>query len=373
MRRLRDIAINLSLVLGSVLAVLAVCEFVVFRFIWLASDAPALDFVDEVVRYAPGQQGVWRVTDEIAASYRINAQGWNSGVGDYVRERRGGTARVAVVGDSMVEAMQVASTDSFAEVLGRAMQERGPAEVFRFGMSGAPLSQYVHMVERVVLGYRPDWIVVLAIHNDFDESYRFVQGRYTSSFMKFRIEDGKVIGELPPTPWRPGQVLELVRRSATVRFFPYRWRVRPQTIVDLFLPRPAGVGEGHWAGNVEIDRVLAERREVEAASDHAVARLAALADRIGARLLLVMDGDRNAIYRGTTSRALDLNAILSEAAARRGVSFLDLHPVFAAHWASHHQRLNFNDDAHWNELGHSVVGYAIAERIRRLQQGSSIP
>ena len=69
MHRLRNTAINLSISLTSVLVFLALCEFVVFRCVWLASDAPQLDFVNGVIRYAPSQQGIWRVRDEIAASY----------------------------------------------------------------------------------------------------------------------------------------------------------------------------------------------------------------------------------------------------------------------------------------------------------------
>jgi hypothetical protein len=366
MPRFRDIAINLSLSLASVLVFLALCEFVVFRYIWLASDAPRLAYANEVVRYAPNQQGVWRLRNEIAAPYRINAQGWNNGAGEYIRDRHAGIARIAVVGDSYVEALQVAHDASFAEALGRALGESGArAEVYRFGMSGAPLSQYVHMVEREVVRYRPDWIVVSVVHNDFDESFRFVQGRYTSSFMKFRIEDGKVAGELPPTPWRQAWA-DTLRLTATARFFLYRWRVRPQPIIDLFLPRQGGAGESPWAGNVEISRVLATQRDVAAVADHAVARLAALAAAVDARLLMVMDGDRHAIYRGdAASPALALNRMLADATERHRAVFLDLHPVFAAHWTARHQRFDFEADGHWNELGHSIVGTAIADRIRQ--------
>ncbi|MEX0751906.1 MAG: GDSL-type esterase/lipase family protein [Xanthobacteraceae bacterium] len=367
MRRLRDIAINLLVAVASVLVLLALCEFVVFRYIWLAGDAPRLDFVNDVVRYAPDQHGVWRVRNRIAAPYRINKQGWNSGIGDYVRERRTKTARIAVVGDSFVEALQVANTESLSEVMGRALTKSGlPAEVYRFAISGAPLSQYVHMVEREIVGYRPDWIVVIVVHNDFDESFRFMQGRYTSSFMKFRIENGKVTGDLPPIPWRPGPI-EMLRQTATARFLLYRWQVRPQALIDLLLPRPAGAAEDPWAANVEIGRVLAAHREIAAVTDHATARLAALARGIGARLLLVMDGDRQAIYRGAGSPALALNRILADAAERHGIAFLDLHPVFAAHWAAHRRRFDFDTDGHWNEQGHAIVGNAIAERIRQVR------
>jgi hypothetical protein len=366
MRRLRNIAINLSISFASILLFLALCEFVVFRYVWLASDAPRLDFVDGVVRYAPNQNGVWRVRDEIAAPYRINAQGWNSGLGDYLRQRRAGTPRIAIVGDSFVEAMQVANNSSLAEALADTLEESGKSvEVYRFGISGAPLSQYVQMVEREVAAYRPDWIVVIVVHNDFDESYRFVQGRYTSSFMKFRVADGKVTGELPPTPWRP-RPIETLRQTATARFFLNRWQVRPQVAVDLFLPRRAGAGGSPWAANVDIGRVLADRRGIAAVAEHAVVRLSALAGQVGARLLVAMDGDRNAIYRGDANNgALALNNMLAEAAKRHGVGFLDLQAVFAAHWEAHHRRFDFDAEAHWNELGHRIVGTAIAERIRQ--------
>src|SRR5215813_7431795 len=99
MRRLKTVAINAALVAGSVALFLLVCEFVVFRFVLLPSDVPANDFVDGLVRYTPRQAGVWRVRNEIAAPYAVNAQGWNSGVGDYGLPRTPGVGRIAVIGD----------------------------------------------------------------------------------------------------------------------------------------------------------------------------------------------------------------------------------------------------------------------------------
>src|SRR5690348_16118721 len=277
MRRFREIAINLSLSLASVLIFVAFCELVLFRYVWLASDVPHLEYVDHVVRYASGQSGIYRIRNDIEAPYKINQQGWNSGVGDYVRERSDGLTRVAVVGDSYVEALQVAHTDSLAEKLETDLAKYGqPTEVFRFGISGAPLSQYVQMVEREVVQYRPDWIVVIVVHNDFDESFRFVQGRYTSTFRKFRVKDGKVVGEIEPTPWAPS-VIEMLRQSATARFFLYRWQVRPQGLIDLFLPKHSDE-EKNWAANVDIGQVLAASREVRSVADYATARLASLAN-----------------------------------------------------------------------------------------------
>src|SRR4030095_4149666 len=94
---------------------------------------------------------------------------------------------------------------SLGEKLGAALGGAGhPVEVYRFGISGAPLSPYLPMGEREAVRCRPDWVVILVVHNDFDESYKFKPGRYTSSFLKLRVDDGRVTSAIPPTPWPPG-------------------------------------------------------------------------------------------------------------------------------------------------------------------------
>jgi hypothetical protein len=370
MGRLRALAANLALSLASIVVFLAVCELVVFRLIWLGSDVPANDFVDGVVRYAPDQSGTWRVRNEIAAPYRINAQGWNSGIGDYAVARRPGVSRIAVVGDSFVEALQVACDRSLGERLAADLATGGRAvEVYRFGISGAPLSQYLQMIEREVARYRPDWVVVLIVHNDFDESYKFKTGRYTSSFLKLRVEDGRVVDEIPPLAWHPG-ALEWLRQTATARFFLYRWQIRPELLVNLLLPR----AEAATAANTDIAAVLADREDVEAAADYLFGRIDAAVHAMGARLLLAMDGDRFAIYRDRDSPALALNRLAADAAARHQIPFVDLEPVFLAGWRVEHRRYEFDADGHWNEHGHAVAGAAIARTMRQLSgQAASAP
>lgn len=360
----REILINLAVSLGSVVVFLLFCELVLFRFVLPASDVPRNAFVNEVVRYQPGQSGVWRVRDEIVAPFQINAQGWNSPLPDYPVERKPGVSRIAFVGDSFVEALQVPFDKSFAEAVGAKIAIKGPVEVQRFGVAGAPLSQYLQMVEREVEQRRPDRIVVMIVHNDFDESFVFKPGRYTSSFLKLRIEGGKVVGEVQPQPWRAGW-LEFVRQSATARFLLYRWQVRPQALVDAILGPAKAAGEGGYAANIDVASVLALEAEIRVATDYLFARLKARADSIGAKLQFVMDGDREAIYAGRKdSPALKLNRIAAETAARHGIAFLDLHPVFAAEWAKAGKRFEFQADAHWNEYGHQVAGAAIAEALK---------
>jgi hypothetical protein len=361
--RLRDFVINSGLVLGSLLAVILFCEFVLFRFVLLPSDVPKNAFVNGLVRYAPNQSGIWRVRDEIAARYAINRQGWNSGVDDYAIERRPGVTRVAVVGDSMVEAMQVSHDRSMAERLASELSRAGhPVEVYRFGIAGAPMSQYLHMIEREVLLYRPDWIVVLLIHNDFDESFQYVQGRYTSSFLKLRLADGKVVEEIPPTPWKP-RAADWVRRTAHARYLYYRWQLNVDAIRALFLGSAQAKSERYEA-NIDIDSVLRQMPGVAAATDYVFARMAAVARANQMHLLLAMDGVRPALYlEGSSSPALALNKLSADLARKHGIRFIDLHPIFRAEWNASHKQFEFASDGHWNEHGHTIAAHAVAQRI----------
>jgi lysophospholipase L1-like esterase len=104
---------------------------------------------------------------------------------------------------------------------------------------------------------------------------------------------------------------------------------------------------------------------IEATIEHLVARVAALQRAHGFRLLLVMDGARQAIYDGRDSRALALNRMVGAAASRHGVAYIDLHPLFAEAWRRDKQRFEFAHDGHWNARGHELAARAIRDWIDR--------
>lgn len=126
----------------SILSLLFLClllETVVFKFIFPATDMPEPEFIDGVIKYKSNQQGVYRVKDEINARYRINANGWNSRYEKYVIKNTQEKYRIAVIGDSFVEALQVDYDSSLAEQLENKLGNDS-FQVYRFGISGAPMS-----------------------------------------------------------------------------------------------------------------------------------------------------------------------------------------------------------------------------------------
>ena len=357
----RERCLNLLLACASLLVLLLVCELIVFRFVLPATDMPKNAFAEGVIRYAPEQTGVFRLGNEIEAPYRINEDGWNSGISDYREERTPGIGRIAVIGDSYVEAFAVPFDASFAELTQKDLRARGcPAEVYRFGISGAPFSQYLHVLEHEVLDFRPDWVVVSLIHNDFTESFEFKPGRYTSSFLKLSINDGSVKREIAPLPYDPSY-WDWLRFTATFRYLYYTEHLN----FDLLRHLIFGAPPKKYQANIDIDATMRRLHKIRVATDYLIRRLVAVAQAHGVKLLFLMDGDRQAIYDGANDdgrgRPLAINKLVGELTARHDMPFIDLHPHFARDWQQRRVRFEHEEDWHWNAAGHRLAADVLAD------------
>lgn len=371
-------AASAALLLCSVIACLGAIELF-FRLVVPASDYPRIAGGVQTIRYLPDQSGIYRVRDEIAAPFRINAQGWNSGHATYDRDKKPGTTRVAILGDSYVEALQVPATDSLAEQLER-LPGRAPVEAYRFAISGAPFSQYLWMLRHAALAYRPDAVVINLVHNDFDESWTPSAGRYSASFMILQWEGDRITGETAPHAYVAGWP-DLLMRSAALRFLRFNRQVSLSTIQALLQGGAASPPKGQVTlggqapasgavlplidANVDLRRLAGRPELLRNAIDYMVGGAAGLARERGFRLLLLMDGVREAIYQDRDSLALGLNRLVAEAAARHGVDMIDLHPRFLAAWQRDRRRFNAPTDGHWNAYGHAIAAQAIREWLDR--------
>jgi hypothetical protein len=149
-----------------------------------------------------------------------------------------------------------------------------------------------------------------------------------------------------------------------VRFFYYRWLVRPENLENFITSAYAEAGG--VSANIDTSRILAMREEIAAVTNYTFVRIATAAQAMGARLLIAMDGDRGTIYQGNAdSPALVLNRIAADSARQHGIPFVDLHPAFAAAWQANASRFDFENDGHWNEHGHAVAAQAVAEALAR--------
>ena len=152
--KLRQLALNIALVAGSVLVCLLLP-----RIRGVRNDPEArrraAQRLDQRRRAlsCPTRAPPSAIPTARSSLVTINATGLELDQALLQRAKTPGVLRVAVIGDSYVHGSFVDSTEGFPEVIERQLNAAGVrAEVLRFGMDGAPLSQYLHMLRREVRG-----------------------------------------------------------------------------------------------------------------------------------------------------------------------------------------------------------------------------
>jgi len=338
-------------------------EFILFRLIIPASSYP-LAFYDKrynVMKFLPNQEGIHR-KGKIKAHFRINSSGWNS-VSDFNIERNK-KIRIAIIGDSYVEASQVNIENAFPSVMEKIFLKKGyEVEVYPFGYSGAALSQYLQMARYVIFLYRPDILIFHIVHNDIHESIFEMKPVYY--FLEFKeTKDGKWV-ELPPRPYQVSEKRRLLYKSAIIRFLYFNLYLneRIPAIYSLFRKN-----EKRYEANVN----LADIKDVERLNSitfHIFNEYIKLAKRYNTKIALIMDAPRAAIYSGSSpykAEVYTLNKIVKENAKKLNIPFYDMTETFIEDYKKNHLRFEEAIDWHYNQYGHKIVANALSIFLLKL-------
>lgn len=294
----------------------------------------------------PNQEGRF-IRSGIDARFHINGSGFNN-PHEYVVERSPGLARIAVVGDSFVEAFQVNPEEAFFSVLGSGLEADGiHAQVYSFGVSGFGTAQVYRLIQDTVLSYLPDMVVYVFIRNDVtDSSPCLDRAAWTQQYDL--TDDGRLealpVGHYTVTWWS-----NLLKESRLFRYLFYQRRLLE--LIRNWRQPPAGPvlrGTGDCA-----DRSW---RIVEALLAEMKGRL----ERRGIPLVVLWQGDNDPNY------AADVREGLKQITARQGIQLIDPSPAFEAEAGIQVRSFRIPGDGHWNADGHRVVGKVLVPVVERL-------
>lgn len=229
----KSIIQNLALAFATILVLFILLEIIVNIFV----SAPVFDKELNDIWYVgiPHKKGVFK-TSEFEAHYRFNSIGFRDY--EYSLEKDKNTCRIAVLGDSFAESLQVELNESWPKLLEKKLNSNSKNikfEVMNFGLSCAWTEAEYFVMERYALKFRPDIVFLLFytrndVNNDFFEPTR----------RHFKLnEKGELIVIEPSTDFY-AKLKNFLRKSKLVRiaydkfYTTFRYKLQPENQIGFY-------------------------------------------------------------------------------------------------------------------------------------------
>ncbi|MCA1815182.1 MAG: SGNH/GDSL hydrolase family protein [Acidobacteria bacterium] len=401
--------VKLSLVAVSLLAGLAVAEIALrvagFSFITFYRMDAARGYALE-----PGLEGWYRA--EGASFVRVNSEGLRDR--EHAKPKAPNTFRVALLGDSYAEALQVPQESAFWHLL-EARLRACPAlagrdvEVINFGVSGYGTAQELITLREKVWDYSPD-LVLLAFtpNNDVIDNSRALKGADYVPYFTFRdgalaLDDSYLtsraylrrqskLARLGVWIERHSRVVQALHRAQYVlkqrltlwrseRAAAARQKSAPQRQRDA---TPTDEELRARAGELGIDNLIYREplddtwREAWRVTEGLLAEMSREVTSRGARFIVVTISAPTQVYPDPSFRqsfmrrvgATDLFYVerrVRAVGAREGFTVFTLAPEMQAYADEHHAFLHgFPGDlgnGHWNADGHRLAAELLSQKL----------
>ena len=341
-RKRRSVLAGLAIMVCASAAALVLFEFGV-RLLEPQPETPYHFSPDTYYAPIPDADFVYR-RQEFSIPVRFN----HFGMRDRPRalQKAPGTLRVALLGDSFAEALQVPDDSTLARLLEKdlgACLQAPAVEVLNFGVSGfGPVASAAHY-HGLASRFAPDLVVYLFVANDVMDLVTAADARL------YRVEDGQMVlqrvelGRMRALRQRAVDWIKV--RSHAYRFLKWRWIVwHDRGLVAVARAR---------ADSAATSELLLAEEDWQRAGQ-ALTLLQSLVEDAGAELLVV----------AASTYGPEMDRRLAALCASRDIALHDLMPALRADPGP----VYFRIDGHWRARGHRVANHALSPAVCRLLQ-----
>lgn len=259
-----------------------------------------------------------------------------------------------VIGDSFIEALMVGYPDTVQGQLSAALH----GNVFAAASSGNDLPDTLELLHQFHPLLLPQVVVIFVKPFELNMLLQPAHNGF-SAFVRSGDQFSLV-----HTPYREAASKQIVMKSALARYIYYNLRL-PEWLRTALSSHHAAAPETGLSVNNKT-----------AALEYYFSELRNRAPQT--RVIFLIDGDRESIYNSDSlpkSRALRSDsALFSRLAVANGFETVDMQPIFAQHWSTHQERMDFLPmDGHWNPVAHRLAAEAILKQLGKVpgQPGST--
>ena len=327
-----------------------------------------------------------RVTNGRSVEIQINSLGLRSPETAY--EKKPGTMRVLVLGDSFTEAFQVPAESIYPSRIEQLLNTRNAREyeVINAGVAGYGTDNALLFYRHE--GYKYDADVVLLslyVGNDIRNNWYRLDTIDSGGLRKPYFSPGPDGLELNMYPFdRHSSLTTRIKifLNRNVRLYSFarelRDRLRSREI-------PAGRGDDGAPPTVPLDMQLFDSSVNEnweiawSVTEQLIGMLRDEVEAAGQRFVVALIPTKAQVHRHywqaflADMEGLDLSDFrldwpterLRRILESRGIEFIDLAPAFREQAAAADSELYIPDDGHWNEAGHDIAAATIAGYLNR--------
>jgi hypothetical protein len=276
---------------------------------------------------------------------------------DYAKSTDQQMPLLAIIGDSYVEAGQMANRETVNGLLAQTLAQDDKGRAYSFGASGAALSMYLAYAQYAVKQFGAGSLVFVVVGNDFDES--LIEYKNAPGFHYFSLRHP---GELIRVDYEPGLLKKLARRSALIRYIVLDLGFDVNNFKSRILSsdKPAEV-VGHTLADASEARVGDSKWAV----DEFFRQLPTASKLTPDKIVFVVDGPRPTLYsEDELARTKDaysnvMRKYFMATARKNGYEVIDMMPIFVQRHQRTGERFEFPTDGHWNQTGHAAVADAV--------------
>jgi hypothetical protein len=388
--RKRLILQKLLLVAGSFVVALFIVE-VALRISGFTYFSPYIADPDVGYSLRPGAEGWW--TREGRTYIKINSQGFRDR--EHPIAKPPDTFRIAILGDSFAEALQVPLEKTFWSAMERQLPaclvtSKKKIEVLNFGVSGFSTARELILLERRVWPYSPDIVVVLFTPgNDVRDNSRTLT-RYAKQPLPYYIfRDGQLVLDDSLVAERNQTLTFRLQRSFLGRSFD--WLRSNSRVLGLIYTVREGLGSAQPANrdrqnepglDSEVYRAPAtpEWDEAWRLTEALLEIMHNEARARGARFLVVTGSagiqvNPDAATRQKFMKSLDVDTLfypdtrLKSRGQTAGFEVLNLAESLHEYASRNQTFVQGSKESagrgHWNEVGHQLAGELIVKEICR--------
>jgi lysophospholipase L1-like esterase len=337
---------------------------------------------------SPNSEGWW--TKEGHAYVKINSRGARDY--EHAIAKPGHTIRIAILGDSFSEALQVSIENTYWSVMQRRLQAQFArrnmeVEVLNFGVSGFSTARELIMLRQRVWQYSPD-VVILQVTpgNDISDNSRALKGD-ADAVPYFVYRDGALVLDDSLLKLREHKLTYKLQQSFAGAAL--TWLRNHLRIVGLIyaireffiLPAHGQIQAGSEPGlndNVYRQPINDDWERAWVVTEKLIAQIHKEVQAKGARFLVMtatkgiqVDPDEKA--RNEIMKRLGVSSLsypedrLQRLCDREHIDMLNLAPPFAEF--AHRNQIYLHGfgptrgTGHWNEAGHKLAGELLADRL----------